>query len=106
MLTIAELVRRIVGIERFLIGTERGRHVLEIDADARPRVESPAHRVYEHVAGFEMGACVGMSRTPPLETGQRVLFPARAGNLDERMLWRTSPRRRDPRSFARLLAIV
>ena len=88
MLATAELVRRFVWIERFLIGTERGRHVLQIDTDARPGVESPAHRVHQDVGGFEIAAGVGMSRTPPLETGERVLFAARTGNFDERVLRR------------------
>ena len=88
MLATAELVRSIVWIERFLIGTERGGHVLQIDTDARPGVESPAHRVHQNIGGFEMPAGVGMSGTPPFETGERVLFAACASNFDERMLRR------------------
>jgi hypothetical protein len=46
---VSPLVRRGVGIERFLRRPQVGRHVLEIDPDPRPRFESAAHRVDEHV---------------------------------------------------------
>src|SRR5689334_633692 len=40
---------RLVGIERLLRRAQLRRHMLKVDADARPRVEAAAHRVDQHV---------------------------------------------------------
>ena len=106
MLTIAELVRRIVGIERFLIGTERGRHVLEIDADARPGVEAAAHRIDEHVSRFQVRRRFRVTHPPPLDARERVVFLLRARNFDQRMFGDPPAGRSDTRRLACLLPVV
>ena len=85
------LVGRIIGVERFLRRAEGGGNVLQVDADARPRVKTAAHRVDEHIGGLEMCARFRMARPPAIESRKRVLFPARPRNLDERMLRRPPP---------------
>jgi hypothetical protein len=80
--------------------------VLQVDSDAGPRAETAAHRVDEHVLGFEVPARVGMPRFPPLEPRQRVRLFARPTDLHERHLRRPAPRRRRPRLLAGLLAVM
>ena len=62
------------GIERFLRGPQRLRHVLQVDADARPGLEAAAHRVDQHVGGLEVRRRVGVPRLPALEAGERVVL--------------------------------
>src|SRR6185503_4911006 len=82
----APVVRLIVGIERLLLRPEPDRHMLQVDAHARPRAKPPAHRVDEDVGRLEMRACVRMARLPALEPGERGRFFPRAADFDERML--------------------
>ena len=67
-------------------------HVLQVHADARPGVKPAAHRVDQHVGRFEVRGRVGMARFPAGEPGERILLLLRAGDLDERVLGRASPR--------------
>ena len=52
----------LVRIERFLRGPQLFGNVLQIDADARPRVKPAAHGVHEHVGGLQMRGGLGMAR--------------------------------------------
>src|SRR5262245_23118241 len=100
------IVRRLVGIERFLRRANLVGHVLQVEADARPGVEASAHRIDEDVGRLEVGGCLGVSRLPPLESRQRVILFLRARDLDERLGRRPAPRRLHARRLARLLLIV
>jgi len=59
-------------------------HVLQVDADARPRLKSSTHAIDEHVRGLQMRRRFGMTRLPPRQSCLRVGFLLRAPNLDER----------------------
>ena len=85
-LTPAPVVEIIVGIERFLLRPERLGDVLQVDANPRPGLKTAAHRVHEHVSGFEMCARIRMARLPAFETCERVRFLARAADFDQRVL--------------------
>ena len=99
-------VRSVVWIQRLLRRPQFDRHVLQVDADARPCMKPSAHRVDEHIGGLQMRSGFWMPRLPSLHAGERVRLPAGAGDLDQRMLGRPAARRLDPRRFAFLLAIV
>ena len=49
----------VVRIERFLRRPQRLRHVLQVDADARPGVKAAAHRIDEHVGRLRCAAASG-----------------------------------------------
>src|SRR5206468_7425052 len=83
----APIVRSLVWIEPFLIRSQRRRHVLQVHSDACPGVKSPAHGVDEHVGGSQMRGRVGVTRLPPLETGEGIVFSRRTSDLDQRMSW-------------------
>ena len=51
----------VVGIERFLRRPQLLRHVLQVDADARPGAEPSAHRVDQHVGRLEVRRRVRMA---------------------------------------------
>jgi hypothetical protein len=55
--------------------------VLQVDADARPRRGSAAHGVNENVCRLQMRCRVRMTRFPPLESRERIIFSQRAGDL-------------------------
>jgi hypothetical protein len=74
---------------------QAGGNILQVDAYARPRVKSAAHRIDEDVGGREMSGRVRMTRLPALEARERILFPSCASNLDERPSRRTAPGRLD-----------
>ena len=82
------------------------RYVLQIDADARPRVKASAHRVDEHVGRFEVRRGIRMSRAPALEPRKRSFFFLRAADFNQRIFRRAAPRRLDALRLARLLAVM
>ena len=75
-----------VRIERLLSGPDRLRHVLQVQADPRPGVEAPAHRVDEHVGRLQMRRRIRVAQLPSFQAGKRVFLAARAGDLDQRVL--------------------
>ena len=90
----------VVGIERFLRRPERFRHVLQVDADARPGLEAAAHRVDEHVGRLEVRRRLGMPRLPALEARERVVLLSARGRSRSAD---ASPRRAAPWRAARRL---
>jgi hypothetical protein len=60
--------------------------VLKIHADARPRAKPPTHRIDEYVGWFEISHDLRVTTAPALESGQRIFFPLRTSNLDQRVL--------------------
>ena len=95
-----------VRIECFLGRTQFLGHVLQVDANARPRVKPPAHRIDEHVRWLKMRGSLRMACTPSLEPRKRVVLLLGAPDLDERALRYPSARRLHARRFIRLLLIV
>ena len=67
-------------------GRRSTRHVLQVDADARPCREAPAHRVDQHVGRFQVRGGVRMPRPPSLQPRQRVFLRRGPPDLDQRML--------------------
>jgi hypothetical protein len=65
-----------------------------------------AHRVHQHVGGLQVHGYVGMPRLPAFEAGHRLVFPARATDLDQRMLRGAAFRGCDARRLAGLLAVM
>src|SRR2546421_11114138 len=53
-----------------------------------------------------MRGCIGVARSPPLESGQGIVLSLRASDFDQRILRRTPARWLDPRRFAGLLLVV
>ena len=82
------------------------RHMLEIQADSRPRPESPAHAIDEHIGGLKVRGRIGMSRLPALQACERVFLVPRATDFHEWTGWLTTFRWLDPSGLAGLFAIV
>jgi len=59
--------------------------VLQVDADARPGLEPPAHRIDQHVGGLEVRSGVRVSRFPALEAGERIFLRAGPADLEQRL---------------------
>ena len=82
---------RVVRIERFLHWAQGFGYVLKVDADPRPGREPSAHGIDEHIGRLKMGRGLWMACTPPLESGERLVFRRGAADFDERMLRRSLP---------------
>ena len=50
--------------------------MLQVDANARPGAEAPAHRVHEHVGGLEVRGRLRVARLPALDARERIVFLA------------------------------
>ena len=85
------VVGTLVRVERLLRRPQLVRHVLQIDADARPRLEASAHRVDEHV-GRLRGARPRRDAAPSSARAPRAHRPSRscARDLDQRLLRRAA----------------
>ena len=98
--------RRVIRVERFLRRPERLRHVLEVQADARPCVEPTAHRIDQHIRRLEMGGGLWMALAPALQTCECVVLLLRASDLDQRVLGDSTLRWLHARRLACLLAVM
>src|SRR5690349_1858908 len=64
------VVHVVVGIERFLLGPHGFRHMLQVDANARPGAEAAPHRVDEHVRRLQVSGSFGVTRFPAFDAGK------------------------------------
>ena len=98
--------RVLVRIQRLLPRPNVLRHMLQIDANARPVRRSTTHRIDQHVGRCEMRDDVGMTRFPTFEARERIVLALRAADLDQRMLARAAARRLNARRLAGLLLVL
>jgi hypothetical protein len=82
----APIVGSLIGIERFLRGSQRFRDVLQVQADSRPGVKPAAHRIDEHVGRRQVRCGFGVTCLPPLESREGIVFFLRAPDFDQRVL--------------------
>src|SRR5689334_25192155 len=80
--------------------------MLQVDANAGPRLKTSTHRIDQDIRGLEMRGCVGVARFPSVETGNRVRLFSCPSDFDQRPARHAAPRRRDARSLAGLFLIV
>jgi hypothetical protein len=57
--------------------------MLQVQADARPCSETPAHRIDEDVGRLEVRRCFWVTLLPTFETCESVVFLLRAPDLNQ-----------------------